>query len=63
MHKDITAQEAHENIRKKLWSDVYVSYVSADNSINSNGAYRWADIALERFDERFKFVVKEVTNG
>jgi len=52
-HKEITQSEHHENIRKKLWSDVYVAYVAASNSINSDGAYVWADIALKRFDERF----------
>lgn len=44
----------HEQIRKQLWCDVYVAYVGAGNSTNSDGAHRWADIALERFDERFK---------
>jgi len=52
-HKDITQSEEHENIRKKLWIDIYVAYVAAPNSINDDGAYVWADIALKRFDERF----------
>lgn len=51
--KDLTKEEQHENFRKKLWSEVYVAYVSADNAIRSDGAYVWADIALKRFDERF----------
>ena len=52
-HKDITQSEEHENIRKKLWNDVYVAYVAAPNSVKDDGAYVWADIALKRFDERF----------
>lgn len=56
--KDLTKEEQNENFRKKLWSDVYVAYVSAENSIRSDGAYAWADIALKRFDERFS--LKEV---
>jgi hypothetical protein len=52
-HKEITQSEQHENIRKKLWSDVYVAYVAASNSIEKDGAHKWADIALKRFDERF----------
>lgn len=44
----------HQSIRKKLWCDVYVAYVAAPNSTYSDGAYKWADIALQRFDERFK---------
>jgi len=53
MEKDISIEEKHENQRKKLWSDVYVAYVSASNSSKDDGAYVWADIALKRFDERF----------
>lgn len=52
-NKEITQSEIHENIRKKLWCDVYVAYVGASNSTNNDGAYKWADIALERFDEKF----------
>jgi hypothetical protein len=43
-----------ESTRMKLWCDVYIAYVSAANATKNNGAYVWADIALERFDERFK---------
>jgi hypothetical protein len=54
MDKDLTIKERHENFRKKLWCDVYVAYVSSDNSIHRDGAKNWADTALQRFDERFK---------
>lgn len=54
IHKDIDYKEEHENIRKQLWMNVYVSYVGAANSMNKDGAAVWADIALQRFDERFK---------
>ena len=43
-----------ESTRMKLWLDVYIAYVSATNATNNDGAYVWADIALKRFDERFK---------
>ncbi len=52
-HKEITQSEEHENIRKKLWCDVYVAYVAAPNSVKSDGAYGWADNAVKRFDETF----------
>ena len=52
-NKEITHLEQHYNMRKKLWCDVYLAYVGASNSTNNDGAYKWADIALERFDERF----------
>lgn len=52
--KDIDYKEEHQNIRKKLWIDVYVAYVGAANAINKDGASQWADIALKRFDERFE---------
>lgn len=54
MEKDLTQIEIHANFRKELWCRVYVGYVSAANATNKNGAYQWADIALNRFDERFK---------
>jgi hypothetical protein len=43
-----------EQQRKSLWCQVYVAYVSAANATKEDGAKTWADIALERFDERFK---------
>lgn len=43
----------HEQQRKRLWCEVYVAYVAADNSTKSDGAKGWADTALKRFDERF----------
>ena len=43
----------HEQQRRQLWCDVYVAYVSSGNSSDSDGGRRWADKALERFDERF----------
>lgn len=46
-------KDYHQQQRKKLWCDVYVAYVSADNSTSADGAKVWADIALKRFDERF----------
>ena len=39
--------------RQALWSEVVVAYIGASNSTNKNGAYSWADIALEEFDKRF----------
>ena len=45
-------------IRMKLWCDVYIAYVGAANATKDDGAYRWADIALKRFDERFKYVLE-----
>ena len=41
-------------LRKRLWVDVYIAYVSTPNSYNRDGGYVWADKALERFDEQFK---------
>jgi hypothetical protein len=55
MNKDIEMQ------RMKLWCDVYVAYVGADNSVNDDGGKRWADIALKRFDERFNFKPEDKT--
>ena len=52
-NKETTHLEQHLNFRKKLWCDVYVAYVGASNSTNNDAAFKWADIALERFDERF----------
>ena len=46
--------KSHEDHRKQLWCDVYVAYVNAANATNNDGAAKWADIALKRFDERFK---------
>jgi hypothetical protein len=43
-----------ESTRMKLWCDVYVAYVGAANATLKDGAHTWADIALERFDEKFK---------
>jgi hypothetical protein len=43
----------YDDCRRKLWCDVYVSYVGSSNSQNSDGAKTWADTALKRFDERF----------
>lgn len=51
--KDLTQEENHENLRKDFWCKVYVSYVSSANAVKEDGAYKWADIALKRFDERF----------
>ena len=44
----------HQDQRKQLWCEIYVAYVSAANATNDDGAAKWADIALKRFDERFK---------
>ena len=52
-HKEITQSEEHENIRKKLWCDVYVAYVAAPNSVNQDGGCIWANNAVKRFDELF----------
>ncbi|WP_395652648.1 hypothetical protein [Brevundimonas sp.] len=41
-------------LRKRLWVDVYIAYVSTPNSYNRDGGHVWADKALERFDEQFK---------
>ena len=40
-------------IKRKLWCDVYLAYVSSANAVTSDGAGNWADLALKRFDERF----------
>jgi uncharacterized protein YukJ len=42
-----------EHQRKDFWCNVYLAYVGASNSTDENGAKKWADIALARFDERF----------
>ena len=52
-NKEITQSEEHENIRKKLWCDVYVAYVAAPNSVNQDGGCIWANNAVKRFDELF----------
>lgn len=54
-NKDENQKEKHENFRKKLWCDVYVAYVGADNATKNDGAKVWSDLALKAFDERFKF--------
>ena len=54
MEKDLTQEEIHENLRKQLWCNVYVAYVSAANATKEDGASKWCDIALKRFDEQFK---------
>jgi hypothetical protein len=43
-----------ESTRMKLWCDVYVAYVGAANATLKDGAHAWADLALKRFDEKFK---------
>lgn len=43
----------HDQQRKKLWCDVYVAYVGADNATDKYGAKEWADVALSEFDKRF----------
>lgn len=48
MNKDYDQQ------RMKLWCEVYVAYVASANSTCSDGAKAWADVALKRFDDRFK---------
>jgi hypothetical protein len=53
MEKDLTQEEIHENLRKELWSKVYIAYVSSANATKDDGAAKWCDIALQRFDERF----------
>ena len=53
-NKDIDYKEEHQNIRKNLWINVYIAYVGAANAIKEDGATKWCDIALKRFDERFK---------
>ena len=60
MEKDLTQEELHENCRKELWIKVYIAYVSAANATKEDGASKWADIALKRFDERF--IIKEKNN-
>lgn len=54
MEKDVNYELQHENLRKKLWIDVYVAYVGSSNAVNNDGAASWADISLKKFDERFK---------
>jgi len=44
----------HQTIRKQLWADIAVAYVSASNSTDVRGAENWADRILEAFDERFE---------
>jgi phage terminase small subunit len=50
----VSNQSQLELTRMKLWCDVYIAYVSAANAVKEDGAYIWADIALKRFDEKFK---------
>lgn len=52
-----------ENTRKQFWIDVYLAYVGAENSIDTDGGAKWADIALERFDERFPSSDKPVPDN
>ena len=58
--KGITQKEQHANYKKELWCNVYVAYVSAANAVDSDGASNWADIALKRFDERFKTEIENL---
>lgn len=50
----VNNQSQLELVRMKLWCDVYIAYVSAANAVKEDGAHLWADIALKRFDEKFK---------
>jgi len=40
-------------IKRKLWYDVYVAYVYAANATDMDSGYKWAAIAIKRFDEMF----------
>ena len=49
--KDFVFQ--HEEVRKKLWCDAWVSTANANDWKSTDSATRWADAALEEFDARF----------
>ena len=49
--KDFVFQ--HEEVRKKLWCDAWVSTANANDCKSTDSATRWADAALEEFDARF----------
>lgn len=51
--KDETFEIRNQELRKKLWCDVYVAYVASSNSVNKEFAVGWANKALEKFDETF----------
>lgn len=50
----LTTQENHEELRKKLWVNAWVNVAAAATCTDPKAATRWADIALNDFDERFK---------
>ena len=49
--KDFVFQ--HEEVRKKLWCDAWVSTANANDCKSTDSATRWADDALKEFDARF----------
>jgi hypothetical protein len=44
---------AHENLRKKLWCDTWVSIGGSIGCNSKSVPTVWADFALKDFDERF----------
>ncbi len=53
-YKWITKKVLSRNdIREKLWMDVWCATTSVNNCIDSNTPTRYADAALKAFDERF----------
>ena len=46
-------KKQQELIRQKLWMKVVIAYVGSSNSTSLNGAIKWADTILLKFDEKF----------
>jgi hypothetical protein len=49
--KDFVLQ--HEETRKHLWCNAWVSTANANDCKSTDVATRWADAALRDFDKRF----------
>lgn len=46
-------QYQHETLRKKLWIEAWSSTANAVTCTTHDTATKWADSALEAFDQRF----------
>jgi hypothetical protein len=43
-----------ENMRKKLWCDVYLAVARAENCVTKSSPESWAKYAIESYDRQFK---------
>lgn len=53
---------SHKEQRKQLWIDVWVNVAGSANCSTKTIPTKWADDALEQFDQRFPQPKKETEN-